>query len=315
LLDPPCSCHCSYLVLVLPFSAGLSSLAGVNGTQPGISPLQNLAGSPLGAQQQGMLQQMLLLQQQQQQIQANLASGAQLNPQQAQALQMMMIMARNQQAALLQQQVLAQQAASSAANPFMQYQFATAQAGGVRNVDSAAAKRQAVDGNSQAQALAARHFRQLYANAHLTGGSHMSTAQQTQLYQTLYARARAQLGLPSVNLPSARTNMRVSIDKRNRGAAEKLFHAEDTTGRDHADEVVRRCEEISRALEQHMKKTGRKGDSQYTATDGSSVSQEQLIEACGDTARYLKPYQIVGVNFLMVLYRTNIGGGGNFNAC
>ena len=38
------------------------------------------------------------------------------------------------------------------------------------------------------------------------------------------------------------------------------------------------------------------------------LTQAQLIEACGPTARYLKPYQMVGVNFLMLLYRQAIGG-------
>ncbi|KAG7672532.1 hypothetical protein KSW81_001494 [Nannochloris sp. 'desiccata'] len=39
-----------------------------------------------------------------------------------------------------------------------------------------------------------------------------------------------------------------------------------------------------------------------------SITQQQMIEACGDTARYLKPYQIVGVNFLMLLHRSQVGG-------
>lgn len=34
-----------------------------------------------------------------------------------------------------------------------------------------------------------------------------------------------------------------------------------------------------------------------------------MIQACGDGARYLKPYQLVGVNFLNLLYRQKIGGG------
>lgn len=39
------------------------------------------------------------------------------------------------------------------------------------------------------------------------------------------------------------------------------------------------------------------------------VTQVQMIQACGDGARYLKPYQLVGVNFLNLLYRQKIGGG------
>ncbi|KFM26005.1 ATP-dependent helicase fft2, partial [Auxenochlorella protothecoides] len=79
---------------------------------------------------------------------------------------------------------------------------------------------------------------------------------------------------------------------------------------DHTDEVMRRCEEISTKL------YGQLGASKLDPTGGpvrvaetyQQVDQAQLIEACGDTARYLKPYQLVGINFLMLLYRQRIGG-------
>lgn len=38
------------------------------------------------------------------------------------------------------------------------------------------------------------------------------------------------------------------------------------------------------------------------------VTHEDLVAACGDAARYLKSYQLVGVNFLMLLARSGIGG-------
>ena len=38
------------------------------------------------------------------------------------------------------------------------------------------------------------------------------------------------------------------------------------------------------------------------------VTHAEAVTACGDNARYLKPYQLVGVNFLMLLYRQKIGG-------
>ena len=40
----------------------------------------------------------------------------------------------------------------------------------------------------------------------------------------------------------------------------------------------------------------------------SVVSQEALVGACGEAARYLKGYQLVGVNFLTLLARSGVGG-------
>ena len=38
------------------------------------------------------------------------------------------------------------------------------------------------------------------------------------------------------------------------------------------------------------------------------VTQELLSRACGDAARYIKPYQLVGINFLMLLEREGVEG-------
>ena len=38
------------------------------------------------------------------------------------------------------------------------------------------------------------------------------------------------------------------------------------------------------------------------------VGPEELIRACGDAAHYLKSYQLVGINFLMLLARSGISG-------
>jgi SWI/SNF-related matrix-associated actin-dependent regulator 1 of chromatin subfamily A len=38
------------------------------------------------------------------------------------------------------------------------------------------------------------------------------------------------------------------------------------------------------------------------------VSQEALVGACGEAARYLKGYQLVGVSFLTLLARSGVGG-------
>jgi hypothetical protein len=41
---------------------------------------------------------------------------------------------------------------------------------------------------------------------------------------------------------------------------------------------------------------------------GNMVTHEELVAACGSAARYLKGYQLVGVNFLMLLTRSGVGG-------
>lgn len=38
------------------------------------------------------------------------------------------------------------------------------------------------------------------------------------------------------------------------------------------------------------------------------ISNEDLVSACGEAARYFKSYQMVGINFLMLLKRSGIGG-------
>ena len=111
------------------------------------------------------------------------------------------------------------------------------------------------------------------------------------------------LGGANAKIQPARTTMRVMVDKSNRLAADKLVNAEEMAEKDHADEVMRRCEEISRKLKQHI---GKKGDGVW---EGQHVTLDKLIEACGDTAKYLKPYQVVGVNFLNTLYTASVGGG------
>lgn len=259
-----------------------------------------------------------------QQIQTAISNGQQLTPQQVQTLQMMMMIQRNQQLLQQQQQQLLASQPPAASNQYMQ-QYQVAATAARSNTDAAVAvakaahgniggeppaKRQAFDANQQAQLLASHQFRQL----HQTGGlSHIPPAQQTALYHSLYARARQQLGLPPITAAVApsRSNMRVSIDKRNKNTGDKLFQAVDTTGRDNADEVVRRCEEISRALSARLGKGVHSNEGRFGGTDYDSpvsITQQQMIEACGDTARYLKPYQIVGVNFLMLLHRSQVGG-------
>jgi hypothetical protein len=276
------------------------------------------------AQHQLQMQQAILAQvQQQQQLQAmGMGMGGQppamgqMAPQQQQmqALQMMLMVQRHQQLQALQAQQQ-QMAAAAGGRPAAPY----APAGSPRRAgDAPPAKRQALSSAppdpAQAQMLAQMQFRQLHAQGQL---NHMNQQQQVAVFQSLFTRAMAGAagagGGGGAAAASARAQMRVAIDKRSRAAYDAGFQAVDTTDKDHADEVVRRCEEISKALRSHLGKGGAAEDGRFGDTDSdvayAQVTQAQLIDACGDTARYLKPYQIVGVNFLMLLYRTRVGGG------
>jgi SNF2 family DNA or RNA helicase len=323
--------HCLTNKTFLFFSTAPAPFTSTVVQTTSMSPDATVATAAINQQTQQAATMQLMQQHQMlqaQQIQTALSNGQQLTPQQLQTLQMMMMIQRNQQLLQQQQQQLLAAQPAAATNQYMQhYQLAAAAAAAARsNTDAVVAaanantttnnsgeqppaKRQAFDANQQARLLASHQFRQL----HQSGGlSHMPPAQQTALYQTLYARARQQLGLPPVPVAApTRSNMRVSIDKRNKAAGDKLFQAVDTTGRDHADEVVRRCEEISHALSARLGKGVHSNEGRFGGTDYDSpvsITQQQMIEACGDTARYLKPYQIVGVNFLMLLHRSQVGG-------
>ncbi len=158
--------------------------------------------------------------------------------------------------------------------------------------------------HERAKSMAYHGFQKLFATGKVAS---MSKSDQEILIKTLYQKALSSLTENEMHTQHTGSRaMRVAIDKRNRDAADRMFNAEDTTKADHADEVVRRCEEITKSLRSHLEKKGKKGDG--GDVEYEQVTQQQLIEACGDNARYLKPYQIVGINFLMLLYRTNVGG-------
>ncbi len=98
--------------------------------------------------------------------------------------------------------------------------------------------------------------------------------------------------------------MRVSIDKRRRANASASFNAEDTTKGDHTQEVLNRVSEITEHLRNELaNRTRLRGAQSF-----DQVTQQMLIEACGSNARFLKGYQMIGINFLMLLYRTQVGG-------
>ena len=107
-----------------------------------------------------------------------------------------------------------------------------------------------------------------------------------------------QRGAPQ-SLASQRSNMRVQIDLRNRADLDTTFVAEDMSKAfTKADDVVRRCEMISHNL---LRVTGNSAAVQ-------AIDYKELTAACGDTAKFLKQYQLVGINFLLLIYRSKVGG-------
>jgi hypothetical protein len=114
---------------------------------------------------------------------------------------------------------------------------------------------------------------------------------------------------------NAAANMRVAVDKGRTTDYDHQFVAEDTTAKDHADEVMRRCEEVTKMLRKTLGKhsvgdrfgvtggqegegaEGEDGEGKAAAVEDEAeyhqVEQPEMIEACGDTARFLKPYQLV----------------------
>eukprot|EP00878_Enallax_costatus_P014375 GHUV01015035.1.p1 GENE.GHUV01015035.1~~GHUV01015035.1.p1 ORF type:complete len:687 (+),score=273.54 GHUV01015035.1:305-2365(+) len=83
-----------------------------------------------------------------------------------------------------------------------------------------------------------------------------------------------------------------------------------------ADQLLSKCEAISANL---RKALGGEGDDVIDAAgqegDGLSSGALKLVErgprlyqACSPLAEHLKPYQLVGINFLLLLYRQQVGG-------
>lgn len=134
---------------------------------------------------------------------------------------------------------------------------------------------------------------------------------------------------------SRHNNMKVEVNRK-RGRYDDLddhFVGEETVAEHHADEILRKCQEVSNSLRKALgdngimtttsQGTGAAANAAGTLPNNNNnnnignfissskknvVDQKQLIEACGDTAKYLKPYQIVGINFLLLLYSSKVGG-------
>ncbi|KAG0573239.1 hypothetical protein KC19_VG161000 [Ceratodon purpureus] len=83
--------------------------------------------------------------------------------------------------------------------------------------------------------------------------------------------------------------------------------------------TLQKCHRIAASLKSELKATSTSDDAvnvdRYAEVDASAakiVSQADVCAACGiaedDASRVLKPYQLVGVNFMLLLHRKNVGG-------
>lgn len=64
----------------------------------------------------------------------------------------------------------------------------------------------------------------------------------------------AQLAAAQAQAQAAAYQMRVAVDKGRATEYDHAFVAEDTTAKDHADEVMRRCEEVTKMLRKTLGK-------------------------------------------------------------
>ncbi|GMP62922.1 hypothetical protein CsSME_00024837 [Camellia sinensis var. sinensis] len=80
--------------------------------------------------------------------------------------------------------------------------------------------------------------------------------------------------------------------------------------------ALQKCAKISAELRKELYGSAVAACDRYAEVDASSVkivTQDDICAACGaddlDFQPILKPYQLVGVNFLLLLHRKRIGGG------
>lgn len=254
-------------------------------------------------QQQQQLIQHLLAQQQQQQQQMRGGSTSRTQQQQYMA-GLANAQAGGSPAAAFSQFAFNSPTAAAAAASMQQRQFSRLSKG------EPPAKRQAVDMSPYGGAamLAPAGGAARFAVPGMTNNPQYNQMIMQQLYMQKQMQMNGGAGMSNYD----RGKMRVAIDPRASRDRYDHFVGQDHTAeeKDHTDEVLRKCEEIAKALRKQLGGSIKDGD-RYGATDEDSnelVDHGEAAAACGDNARYLKPYQLVGINFLMLLYRQKIGG-------
>ncbi|KAL5760672.1 hypothetical protein ACOSQ2_019510 [Xanthoceras sorbifolium] len=96
---------------------------------------------------------------------------------------------------------------------------------------------------------------------------------------------------------------------------EELLDDDDDDDDDVVGRALQKCAKISAELKRELYGTSVTACDRYAEVEASSVrivTQNDIDEACGaedsDFQPVLKPYQLVGVNFLLLLYRKGIAG-------
>ncbi|XP_019461602.1 PREDICTED: protein CHROMATIN REMODELING 19 [Lupinus angustifolius] len=96
---------------------------------------------------------------------------------------------------------------------------------------------------------------------------------------------------------------------------EEVEEVEDLNEGDVVGKALHKCSKISTELRKELFGSSGTACERYSEVESSSVkivTQEDVDEACGsedsDFQPLLKPYQLVGVNFLLLLHRKGIGG-------
>ncbi|EPS61034.1 hypothetical protein M569_13765 [Genlisea aurea] len=129
-------------------------------------------------------------------------------------------------------------------------------------------------------------------------------------FRTVHRRKRCLIEDDDETDPSASKN----------GDFEVLWTEEEEEEEEDEDVVkraLRKCEKISAELKRELYGAGsaacdRQSEVQLTSSTARMITQEDVDEACGisesDFKPTLKPYQLIGVNFLRILYRKKIGG-------
>ncbi|KAJ8546578.1 hypothetical protein K7X08_034088 [Anisodus acutangulus] len=109
---------------------------------------------------------------------------------------------------------------------------------------------------------------------------------------------------------------RFVVDDEDEEEMEELFESDDDDD-DVVGKALQECGKISMELKRELFGTAAAKCDSFAQVDEASslriVTQEDIDMACGeegdsDVKPILKPYQLVGVNFLILLYRKNIGG-------
>ncbi|KAL0034958.1 hypothetical protein WJX79_002584 [Trebouxia sp. C0005] len=118
--------------------------------------------------------------------------------------------------------------------------------------------------------------------------------------------------IPEPDIVLWRRRMHVQADATTTGREDDMIQQLREAGEElqdnEIDAVLERCEQLSLKLRQALQTYGTDRFAAPDTAPTALVSHATLVAACGEAAKYFKPYQMVGVNFLMLLKRQSISG-------